>query len=136
MRRAEVAVVHRDDLMEDLTGWSILVHGKGGTQRLVPIPDELAEAIAEFCPHGGYLFPGNDDGHLSAHYVGKLVGDLMPPGWSMHKLRHRYATKGLAATGDLLAVRDALGHASVATTQLYTKVVGDKVRRVSEAAAK
>jgi site-specific recombinase XerD len=86
-------------------------------------------------PINGYLFPGDDNGHLSPMYVGKLIGGLMPPGWSMHKLRHRFATKGLAATGDLLAVRDALGHASVATTQIYTAITNDRVRRVCEAAA-
>lgn len=134
MRRAEVARCHRDDLVRDLVGWSLIVHGKGGKQRIVPIPDRLALDIGTFC-HSGYLFPGNEDGHLSAHYVGKLVSRLMPPGWSMHKLRHRFATRGLAATGDLLAVRDALGHASVATTQIYTAVATDKVRRVMEGAA-
>jgi site-specific recombinase XerC len=52
----------------------------------------------------------------------------MPPGWSMHKLRHRFATRGYAGTGDLLAVKEALGHASVATTQLYTAVPRKGVR--------
>lgn len=135
MRRAEVARCHRDDLIHDDSGWSILVrHGKGDRQRLVPITPDLATAIRMFCAKG-YLFPGKEDGHLSAHYVGKAIGRLMPPGWSMHKLRHRFASRGLAATGDLLAVRDALGHVSVATTQIYTAIVSDKVRRVSEAAA-
>lgn len=132
MRRAEVARCHRDDLVRDLTGWSLIVHGKGGKQRLVPITDKLAEQVAK---HTGYLFPGNEDGHLSAHHVGKMISRLMPPGWSMHKLRHRFATRGLAATGDLMAVRDALGHASVATTQIYTAVGSDKVRKVVEGAA-
>lgn len=134
MRRAEVSVCHRDDLISDGIGWALVVHGKGGKQRVVPITDRMANDIANFC-RSGYLFPGNIDGHLSAHHVGKLIGNLMPDGWSMHKLRHRFATRGLAGTGDLLAVRDALGHASVATTQIYTAVADDKVRRVAEAAA-
>ncbi|SKN09033.1 integrase [Mycobacteroides abscessus subsp. massiliense] len=134
MRRAEVAVCHRDDLLRDSTGFALLVHGKGGRQRLLPITDSLAHAIIAFCP-GGYLFPGQENGHLSAHYVGKLIGNRMPQGWSMHKLRHRFATLGLAATGDLLAMRDALGHASVATTQLYTASYPGKVRDVVEAVA-
>jgi len=134
MRRAEVARCHRDDLINDGGGWSLIVHGKGGRQRLVPITDRLAGQIQEYAATG-FLFPGNENGHLSAHYVGKLIGALMPRGWSMHKLRHRYATRGLAGTGDLLAVRDALGHVSVATTQIYTAVAPGKVRRVSEAAA-
>lgn len=134
MRRAEVAVCHRNDLLHDGVAWSILVHGKGGRQRVVPITDHLADALRAFCSHG-YLFPGQIDGHISAHYVGKQLSKLMPPGWSMHKLRHRYATRGYAATKDLMAVKDALGHASVATTQIYTAVARDDIRAVTEGAA-
>jgi integrase len=134
LRRAEVAVCHRNDVLADAGGWSLLIHGKGGKQRVVPIPDELAEEIRRFCA-GGYLFPGQIDGHISAHYVGKQVSALMPDGWSMHKLRHRFATRGYAGTGNLRAVQEALGHASVATTQLYTAVARNDVRAVSEAAA-
>ncbi len=53
----------------------------------------------------------------------------------MHKLRHRYASKGYAGTGNIRAVQEALGHASVATTQRYTAVTSREVRAVSEAAA-
>jgi len=138
LRRAEVARVHRDDLIADLTGWSLIVHGKGGKQRTVPITDNLAAAIRThrygYSPRG-YLFPGQIDGHLSPGHVGVLISRLMPPGWSMHKLRHRYATRGFAGTGNLRAVQEALGHASVATTQRYTAVTSREVRAVSEAAA-
>lgn len=134
MRRAEVAVCHRDDLIQDVGGYALLVHGKGGKQRVVPITDGLAQAIRDHCA-AGFLFPGAVDGHVAAHHVGKLLSALMPDGWSMHKLRHRFATLGFAGTGDLLAVRDALGHASVATTQIYTAVARQGVRRVAEAAS-
>ncbi|MBV9923196.1 MAG: tyrosine-type recombinase/integrase [Pseudonocardia sp.] len=135
MRRAEVARCHRDDLVHDGFGPALIVHGKGGKQRVVPITERLDKDIRAFCAHG-FLFPGQDRGHLSPDYIGKILGALMPPGWSMHKLRHRFATLGLAGTGDLLAVRDALGHTSVATTQIYTAVSSQKVRQVVEAAGK
>jgi site-specific recombinase XerC len=64
-----------------------------------------------------------------------MVSAVMPDGWSMHKLRHRYATRGLDRTGNLLLVRDALGHASVATTQIYTKIVTEQMRTIADAAA-
>lgn len=133
MRRAEVAVCRREDLIADVDGWVLIVHGKGGRQRVVPVTDSIAEAVREFCPRG-YLFPGQIDGHISPDYVGRLLSRLMPAGWSMHKLRHRYATRGLAGTGNLIAVKEALGHASVATTQIYTAVASRDVRAVSEAA--
>jgi len=139
LRRAEVARVHRDDLIEDLLGWSLIVKGKGNKQRLVPVTDTLADALLNYRVEGynpyGYLFPGQIDGHISPDYVGVLISRLMPPGWSMHKLRHRYASRGYAGTKDIRAVQEALGHASVATTQRYTAVTSREVRAVSEAAA-
>lgn len=132
LRRAEVAQVHTQDLIMDEDGWSLIVRGKGNKQRIVPVTTALADTISTYPP--GYLFPGAIDGHLSPGYVGKLLARLMPPGWSMHKLRHRYASRGYAGTKDIRAVQMALGHASVATTQRYTAVSGRDVRAVSEAA--
>lgn len=135
LRRAEVAQVHTDDLLSDTDGAQLIVHGKGGKQRVVAITTSLADAIRQIRPEGGFAFPGQIDGHVSPDYVGKLVSRLMPPGWSMHKLRHRYATRGYAGTRNLRAVQEALGHASVATTQRYTAVSAREIRLVSEAAA-
>lgn len=141
MRRAEVACCHRRDLFCDASGWMLLIHGKGGKERVVPVTDSLAAAIVEFRPEQGYLFPsldrwGNELApHLGPIQVGKLISDLMPEGWTMHKLRHRFASRGLAGTNDLIAVQEALGHVSVATTQRYVKITRDKVRAVAEAAA-
>jgi integrase len=134
LRRAEVAKVEREDLIADRGGWSLRVRGKGGKQRVVAIIDDLAEEILEYSA-GGYLFPGSVEGHISVQYVGQLISQLMPPGWSMHKLRHRFATRGYAGTGNLRAVQEALGHASVATTQRYTAVAATEIRAVAEAAA-
>lgn len=135
LRRAEVARVHTRDLIDDFDGWSLIVNGKGSKQRVIPIPDDLATEIrrgpgGHTIGHGreGYLFPGNDNGHLSPAWVGTLIGDLMPDGWSMHKLRHRFATRAYAGSRNLRAVQEALGHASVATTERYTAVSGNEVR--------
>lgn len=135
LRRSEVARVHTDDLITDADGYVLIVNGKGGKQRCVPITDSLAGEILESPP--GWLFPSskNPGEHISAEYVGFLVSQCMPRGWSMHKLRHRYATRGYAATGNLLAVQEALGHASVATTQRYTAVTARDIRSVSEGAS-
>lgn len=132
LRRAEVAGLHTDDLTPEADGWSLIIRGKGGKQRVVPVSDELADALQAL--PSGHVFPSRRGGHLSPEHVGKTVSALMPPGWSMHKLRHRYATRGYAGTGNLRAVQEALGHASVATTQRYTAVSSRDVRAVSDAA--
>lgn len=119
MRRAEVARVHSSDLFDDLVGCSLVVHGKGGRERVVPLPRSLATALADL-PRG-YCFPGNDNGHLSPRYVGKLLAALLPEGWTMHTLRHRFATRLYALRSDLLLVQESLGHASPTTTRRYVE---------------
>jgi integrase len=133
LRRAEIAVVHTDDLSEDMDGCLLLVHGKGGKPRIVPITDRLFQEIMKY-RHYGYLFPGKIDGHISVHYVGELISRLMPPGWSAHKLRHRFSSRAYGQTGNLHALKEVLGHSSVATTEVYVKVSRRDVRAVVEAA--
>ena len=78
LRRAEVAQVHTDDLSDTSDGPELIVRGKGSKQRVVPITTRLADAIRAACVTGGHLFPGKIDGHIGAHRVGKLVGEVMP----------------------------------------------------------
>lgn len=134
LRRAEVARLHYDNLARDESGWVLIVHGKGGKQRVVPITECLASHLQAHC-RAGFVFPGQIDGHLSPDAVGRVVSRLMPAGWTMHKLRHRFATRGFNGTRNLLAVQEALGHSSVATTQRYTAITLNDIRAVSEAAA-
>ncbi|WP_420807984.1 tyrosine-type recombinase/integrase [Actinobaculum suis] len=136
LRRGEVAQVHIMDLFEDLTGWSLLVHGKGGKERIVPLTDELARAVRRACmANGGFAFPGAINGHLSAGRVGKLVSNALPAGVTMHALRHTFATRAYAASSDLLAVQHLLGHASPSTTQRYVAIDAARLRKVAQAAA-
>ncbi len=142
LRRGEVALLHTDDLTEGLDGWVLLVHGKGGKVRTVPITEDLAALVGQGAaghtpgaPVAGWLFPGNEDGHLSARHVGKLCAAAMPADWTMHKLRHRFATRAYRGTRNLRAVQTMLGHASVATTELYTAVDDAEVRAAMMAAS-
>lgn len=142
LRRAEVAQVSTVDLTETYDGYELLVHGKGGKIRILPVSDELAGWIAQGpaahtpdAPTEGYLFPGNVDGHLSAPYVGKLCAAAMPGIWTMHKLRHRFATASYRQTRNLRATQTMLGHASVATTEIYTAVDDAEVRAAMMAAS-
>jgi integrase len=133
LRRGEIARVHAHDVQPDLLGWSLRVHGKGGVVRMVPLLDELAEMLRS---RAGFVFPGRIGGHLSPHYVGKLISAALGPGWTAHPLRHAFATRAHAASGhDLRVVQELLGHASIATTQRYVAVdeqaKRDTVRRAA-----
>ncbi|EPD33816.1 hypothetical protein HMPREF9306_00230 [Propionimicrobium lymphophilum ACS-093-V-SCH5] len=129
MRRSEIAQIHLDDIEPDLTGWSIIAHGKGNKDRRIPLPDDLAAELVRACRNGGgFAFPGNVDGHLSARYVGKLATRALPGIWTLHTLRHRCGTDVYQASGDIMAVRDLLGHSSVATTQRYIATDQDRLR--------
>lgn len=125
LRRSEIAMVHSDDVTRDLVGWSLIVHGKGGRQRMVPMPDDLAEQVIA-CR--GWVLPGRWAGHVEASYVGKHLSRLLGGQWTAHSLRHRYATVTYAATHDLLLVSQLLGHASVETTQVYVALPDDRLR--------
>jgi len=130
LRRGEVACAHSADLFRDLLGWSLVVHGKGQRERVVPVTESLA---AEVRGRGqGFLFPGADHGHLSAMWVGKIIGRLLPAGVSMHALRHRFATRAFAVNENLAAVQDLLGHSSPKTTRYYVRVDSAAARRIVE----
>lgn len=126
LRRAEVAVLHTSDIVETPGGVSLIVHGKGAKDRTIPLPDGLAATLRSHGP--GYIFPGDDAGHLSPRYVGKLIARIMPEGWTMHTLRHRFATRAYALDRDLLTVQALLGHASPTTTRLYVELPDDSLR--------
>ena len=83
---------------------------------------------------GGWCFPSKYGGHLSGAHVSKLAAVVLRDGWTLHTLRHRFATSAYSAERDLLAVQRLLGHASVATTQRYAAPPEDALRRAVEAA--
>ncbi|GMV27703.1 MAG: integrase [Phycisphaerae bacterium] len=133
LRRAEVAQAHSRDVIEDLEGWSLIVHGKGGRQRIVPLTNELAAAVRG--RGHGYLFEGRIDGHLSPRWVGKIVTTLLPGESTMHQLRHRFATRAYSVDRDVFTVQELLGHASPATTRRYVLVPRSALRATVKAVA-
>ncbi len=134
LRRGEIAQIHAHDLSRDLLGWSLLVHGKGDKPREVPLTDDLASAVRLACGDS-WMLPGQINGHLSARRVGELAAEALPAPWTLHTLRHRFATRAYEATGDLVTVSRLLGHASVATTQRYVATGRARLREVADAAA-
>lgn len=111
------------------------VQGKGGRVRVLPMSDGLAARVRAEAG-AGYLFPGAIGGHVSPDWVGRLVGRSLPQGWSMHSLRHRFATVAYHHDRDLLTVQGLLGHASPATTQRYVRPPGEAARRTVLAVAR
>jgi integrase/recombinase XerD len=129
----------------------LLVRGKGGKERIVPLSPPSRQALTtylacrpHFLPEGGpsrYLFPSRGrEGYLTRQRCGQLLKELAlaasldPARLSPHVLRHAFATHLLDHGADLRSVQQMLGHADIATTQIYTHVQGDRLRRLVEAA--
>lgn len=139
LRRGEIAQVHTRDVEPLLFGYGLVVHGKGGKARRVGLPVEgtLGPHLAKLARNEpGYLFPGKIDGHLSAAWVGRVVSRWLDGPWTMHTLRHYFATVTFDESKDLLSVQRQLGHASPATTQRYIATSLDGLQALADIAAR
>jgi integrase/recombinase XerD len=129
----------------------MLVRGKGGKERVVPLSPPSRDALAAylicrkaFLPDGQasrFLFPSRGrEGHLTRQRCGQLLKELAlgagldPARLSPHVLRHAFASHLLDHGADLRSVQQMLGHADIATTQIYTHVQGERLRRLVETA--
>ena len=128
----------------------LLIRGKGGKERLVPLSPPAREALstwlelrdtaedaarAKGAPPSSFLFPSNGKlGHLTRHRFYMLIKELsvhagVPPSKvTPHTLRHAFATHLLANGADLRAIQTLLGHADVATTEIYTHVLDERLK--------
>jgi site-specific recombinase XerD len=131
----------------------LIVHGKGGKMRVVPVGEEAAAAVRRYLERGrGLLVADREDDaraatlerrplllsrsgralltsdirRLVVRYCRRAGLDAASP----HMLRHAYATHMLERGADLRVIQELLGHASVSTTQVYTHVSGAHLRRV------
>jgi len=131
----------------DLDDASAHVRGKGGKQRSVPVgPPALAALRAWLAQRGELVRPGERallvsqrGTRLSDSQVRKRLAALaraagVPVGVHPHMLRHSYASHLLQSSGDLRAVQELLGHASIATTQVYTRLDFQHLARIYDAA--
>ncbi|MDD7465976.1 MAG: tyrosine-type recombinase/integrase [Actinomycetaceae bacterium] len=136
LRRSEIAQVAASDVFQDILGYSLHVHGKGGKERDVPLGDSLALELRLALRGQTWLYPSPPhSGHITADYLAKRVRAYLPKEWSMHALRHRFATIAYAQTTDIRAVQELLGHANLNTTQRYVAVPRQRLREVARAAA-
>ncbi len=137
-----VAAVMRDQRV-------LIVRGKGGKERMIPLNDGARQAIGDWLPvraawlakaraGGGtspWLFPSRGkSGHLTRHRFAQLLkaiclaAEIDPRRVSPHVLRHAFATHLLDKGADLRSVQQMLGHADIATTQIYTHVAGERLK--------
>ena len=121
---------------------AITVTGKGNKTRMVPVLPQVTKLIADYvalCPFessdDGPLFVGARGGPLSPRVVQLAMAQLrgalgLPDTATPHALRHSFATHLLARGGDLRAIQELLGHASLSTTQIYTAVDSERLLEV------
>jgi integrase/recombinase XerC len=140
LRISEALGLNRKDL--DGARDSITVTGKGNKKRMVPVLPQVATLIADYialCPFDlppdGPLFVGARGGPLSPRIVQLAMAALrgalgLPETATPHALRHSFATHLLARGGDLRAIQELLGHASLSTTQIYTEVDSERLLEI------
>lgn len=136
LRIAEALSLNRADAP---TGDSLVVTGKGRKQRMVPVLPRVSAALADYlaaCPFGdggnAPLFVGARGERLQAGVAQRAMRTLrralgLPETATPHALRHSFATHLLEGGGDLRTIQELLGHASLSTTQRYTKVDAEKI---------
>lgn len=129
LRASELVSLPRNAIHPDRP--FLILKGKGGRERLVPISDRARAAVAAWRAHVGrdraFLFPSGA-GHLSRVRLFQIVraiaadAGIAPDRISPHVLRHAFATHLLEGGADLRALQTMLGHADIATTEIYTHV--------------
>ena len=129
----------------------LVVTGKGGRERVVPLSEPSRAALAAYLTcrdrfltgsrPSRWLFPSRGRaGHLTRQRAGQLLKELAakagidPERLSPHVLRHAFASHLLDHGADLRSVQQMLGHADIATTQIYTHVLSDRLRKLVETA--
>jgi integrase/recombinase XerC/integrase/recombinase XerD len=126
----------------DFDGEQVRVEGKGGKTRIVPIGEPAVRALAAWLERGRGTLAPPEQRSLFVSRTGKRLStsDLrrrlsawaskagLPPGIHPHSLRHSFATHLLDGGADLRSIQELLGHASVSTTQIYTKVESERLR--------
>ncbi len=127
-------------------GQFLVVNGKGGKERLVPLSEPARRAVNEWLPQrrvmigdvaSPWLFPTQAaDGHLTRQRFAQLLKEIAVEAGldrrnvSPHVLRHAFASHLLAHGADLRSVQQMLGHADISTTQIYTHVLEGRLQRL------
>ena len=139
LRISEALGLRRRDVPLPGAGDVLVVTGKGDKTRMVPVLQNVLALIEDYvaiCPHPlppeGAIFVGARGGPLSPRIIQltmeRLRGALgLPDSATPHALRHSFATHLLSRGGDLRAIQELLGHASLSTTQIYTGIDSERL---------
>lgn len=140
MRVSELVSLKRSAVMRDAT--FLTIRGKGNKDRIVPVNDRARDAVRTYVATlepGVWLFPATgESGYLSRQAFSRELKGLAGRAGiasarvAPHVLRHAFASHLLAGGADLRVVQTLLGHADIATTQIYTHVLDDKLRSLVE----
>jgi len=142
LRISEALGLKRRDVPRPGEGDVLIVTGKGNKTRMVPVLQNVLQLIQDYaaiCPHplgpAGPVFVGARGGPLSPRIIQltmeRLRGGLgLPDSATPHALRHSFATHLLSRGGDLRAIQELLGHASLSTTQIYTGIDSERLLEV------
>ena len=137
LRCVEMASLSREDIIDQGADSYLRIIGKGGKERIVPLPDSLRNEL-ESGPfnRSGFLFSRMDGkpGPPSAMRVSERINDFLHSigiDLTAHKLRHRYGTIAYATTKDPFQTAEWMGHASTDTTRLYVQLVNGGSGRIA-----
>lgn len=126
LRVGEVSRLRREDVLHELAGHFLLVRGKGGKQRVIPLPRVIEDMLGGWLTgRSGPVFTGNNGQQLRPGEVTYTVSthfQALGLHWTAHNLRHRAASRLLQLTKDVRLVQTILGHSSLSTTAVYLEV--------------
>lgn len=147
LRVSELVCMKKEAIIiDDETGKALLlIMGKGGRERVIPLHQIALDAIKDYLNsqqfnNSGYLFPSpiSKEGHMTRQGFAKMLkkggidAGIAPSKISPHVIRHAFATHLLQHGADLLSIQKLLGHSNIATTQIYTHISNEKIRKLVE----
>ena len=146
IRVSELVNIKLGDINDDFS--SIMIKSKGGEQRIVPIFGKVSKVLKKYIfsicnhklmNHQQYLFPSKSKfGHLTRNRFFQILKELAlkinldPQKVSPHVIRHSFASHLLGRGVDLRIIQESLGHKDISTTQIYTHIQSDRLRKVLE----
>ncbi|MEO0068126.1 MAG: tyrosine recombinase XerC [candidate division WOR-3 bacterium] len=142
LRASELVGLNRSDI--DFEQETIRVRGKGGKERILPLGRKEKEALQRYLPvrpdpSAEAVFQNKDGKRLTSRSVQKIVASALSriagvTATNPHSLRHAFATHLLERGADLRAVQELLGHSSLSSTQIYTHLTVERLRKVYDKA--